>query len=301
MSLPGRPDLNDLAVFAAVADSGGFAAAAQRLGVAPAKVSVEVARLEKQLGLALFTRTTRKVVLTEAGAALYAEAAPLLSRLWDAMEAAPGAPGVLRGSLRIATSVEHAAQSLAPAVAAFARLHPELQIDLRSSDRVVDLVEEGIDVAIRMGWLRDSSLRAVRLRDFEQYVVAAPAYLQGRPLPQRPEDLLALDWLALSLLRTPLSWTFSAPDGSSQVLHLRSRLRVDSPSTLRALLAAGAGVSVLEEFSLKAALASGELVRLLPAWRLPTGGVFAVFPPGRQLPRKVQAFVDFYRAWLAQA
>lgn len=300
MALPGKIDLNDLLVFQAVAETGGFTAAAERLGVATAKVSVEISRLEAKIGAALFNRTTRRVVMTEAGQTLYADCRPLLAGLNEAVERAGAASDALSGTLRLSTTVDHAMLSIAPALAAFARRHPHLTIDLRTSDRVVDLIEEGIDVSIRLGWLRDSSQRAAKLGEFDQYVVAAPGYLAGKSAPVVPDDLANHDWLALTLLPTPLTWKFAAAGGASTTIQVRSRVRVDSPGALRALLEKDAGVSVLDQFNAQVGIDAGRLVRLLPGWSLPRGGIHAVYPPGRQMPAKVRAFSDFYRGYLAQ-
>ncbi|OWW19450.1 LysR family transcriptional regulator, partial [Noviherbaspirillum denitrificans] len=290
-------DLNSLVVFDAVAESGGFTAAADRLGVAKAKVSVQVARLEAQLDTALFVRTTRKVGLTDAGRRLHEECKPLLQGIQEAIDRAGREEGVLTGTLRIATSVDHAVQALAPAVAEFAALHPALQIDLRTGDRVVDLVEEGIDLAIRLGWLRDSSLRAVKLGEFDQVAVTSPAYLKRAGRPKQPEDLAAHNWIALMLLPTPFTWKFTKR-GETRTVQVKSRLRVDSPGALRTMLRQGAGVSVLDAYSTREDLESGKLVRLFPDWALPRGGIHAVFPPGRHMPPRVRQFVDFYRTRL---
>ncbi|MGH6627818.1 MAG: substrate binding domain-containing protein, partial [Burkholderiaceae bacterium] len=173
-----------------------------------------------------------------------------------------------------------------------------LQIELRSSDHVVDLVKEGIDLAIRAGWLRDSTLRATKLGEFEQYVVASPAYLARAGRPAQPEDLTRHDWLALTLLPTPLTWKFSSAAGQTRTVRMNARLRTDSAATLRALLHSGAGISALDQFSGAEALRTGQLVRVLPEWSLPQGGVYAVYPPGRHVQAKVRAFIDFYAAFL---
>ena len=291
-------DLNSLVIFDSVVEAGGFTAAAERLGMAKAKVSVQVARLEKQLGTSLFTRTTRHVALTDAGRTLHAQCKPLLQGLQEAVDAVGGAEGELSGTLRISTSVDHAMQSLAPAAAEFAALHPALNIDLRSSDRIVDLVAEGIDLAIRLGWLRDSSLRAVKLGEFDQYVVTSPDYLRRAGKPKRPEQLAEMDWLALTLLPAPLTWRFTAKSGETSTVQVKARIRTDAPGALRAMLRRGAGVSVLDQHSAREDLAAGKLVRVLADWRLPRGGVHAVYPPGRHVAPKVRAFIDFYRTWL---
>lgn len=291
------PDLNALPVFAAVAETGGFTAAAQRLGVAKARVSLDIARLEAQVGVTLFSRTTRRVALTEAGQSLYAQCVPSLRGLQEVLAQARG-DGELRGTLRISAAVDYAAHTVAPAVAAFAARHPGLDIDLRTSDRVIDMLKEGVDLALRMGWLRDSSLRAVRLGEFEQHVVAAPAYLERMPRIAAPADLAAHEWIALSLLPAPLTWSFTSARGQRRTVRVNARLRTDSVGALRGLLRSGCGISVLDQFSGADSLRSGELVRVLAGWTLPRGGLYAVYPPGRFVSAKVRAFIDFYRGWL---
>lgn len=300
MALPGQIDLNDLIVFAAVVEAGGFSAAAQRLGVAPPKVSVEVARLESHLGVALFARTTRRVVPTEAGQALHARCAPLLAELRTAIDTVHAPTAALTGSLRVTAPIDLGSSSVAPALSRFAQLHPALAIDLRSADGIADLVAEGIDVAIRMGWLRDSSLRAVKLGEFEQYIVASPDYLGRAGMPTEPEDLATLDWIAMTRLPTPLTWQLTGPDGITRTVQTRARIKADSSGALRAMLQGGAGISILHQYSVQDDLRTGRLVRVLPDWSAPRGGTWAVLPPGRHLARNAQAFIAFYREHLRQ-
>jgi DNA-binding transcriptional LysR family regulator len=301
MPLPGYPDLNDLVIFNAVVEASSFTAAAERLGVAPAKVSVEIARLESQLGVALFTRTTRKVLLTEAGRALYEECSPLLQQLLTAINGIHTVKTELTGVLRITAPVDHGVQLLAPALAQFAALHPALQVDLRTSDQVADVVAEGIDIAIRMGWLRDSSMRAIKLGEFEQYVVASPEYLKRVKRPRRPEDLVTLDWIALTLLRAPLTWKFTSASGETRTIQVKSRMKADSAGALRSLIRHGAGVTVLDQYSARPEIQSGRLIRLLANWSIASGGIYAVFPPSRHLSRKVQIFIEFYQDYLQRS
>ncbi|MES2049343.1 MAG: LysR family transcriptional regulator [Pseudomonadota bacterium] len=293
-------DLNALSIFDALVQAKSFTAAADRLGVAKAKISVQISRLEKQLGVALFTRTTRQVTLTEAGRNLHQQCLPLLLGLRDALTQVGSEQGQLTGLLRVSASVNHASQSVAPAIARFAILHPQLRIDLRTGDRISDLVADGIDLSFRMGWLRDSSQRAIKLAEFRQFVVAAPAYLKKHGTPKQPQDLSEHAWLALSLLPTPLTWKFSNGKGQSQTVHMKSRLQADAPSALLGLIEHGAGISTLEEITALAAIKSGKLVQLLPDWTLPTGGIYAVLPPGRHVPARVRAFIDFYREFIGK-
>lgn len=293
--------LDPLVIFAAVTEAGGFTAAAERLRLTKSAVSLRVRQLETRLGVDLFTRTTRRVHLTDAGRQLYEASAASLHGLEEALAGLQAARDTLTGTLRITAPVEHAASALAPALARFASAHPQLRIELHTSDRVVDLVAERIHVAIRAGHLRSSSARATRLASFEQWVVAAPAYLRTKPPPKRPADLAEHDWVSLSLMRTPLTWNFSAARGQKESVRMRSRLQVDSSSTLRALLEQGAGVSVLDHPSVAPLVRDGRLVRLLPQWSLPEGGIHAVFPPGRHVPAAARAFVESYRKTLQAA
>jgi DNA-binding transcriptional LysR family regulator len=238
------------------------------------------------------------VALTDAGHALYDQCVPQLRAVQETLTGF-GSDRALSGTLRITAPMDYAAQTVSAAVAAFAREHPGLQVDLRSSDRVVDLLKDGIDVALRLGWLRDSSLRSVRLGEFQQYLVAAPAYLAGAARITRPADLAQHEWVALTLMQTPLTWKFVSQRGQTRSVRVNGRLRTDSVGALRGLLEAGAGLSVMDEFSAGQALATGTLVRVLPQWSLPRGGIHAVFPPGRYVSAKARAFADFYKAWMA--
>lgn len=298
MSAGCRIDYNGLPVFAAVAETSSFTLAAERLGLAKTKVSLDIGRLEKQLGRRLFNRTTRRVALTDAGRALYDECVPLLQRIESTVVRLGDDSAPLAGRLRITTTVEHATQLLARVVAGFIERHPAVQVEVLATDRVMDLLKDGVDLAFRMGWLRDSSLRAVKLGQFQQYVVASPAYLKRAGRPAKPEDLAAHAWIALSLLATPLTWKFADDRGGTRTVRMQARLRTDSPSAMRALLENGAGISILDEFNAHDALRDGRLVRVLPGWSLPTGGVYAVFAPGAQTPPAVRAFIDAYREQL---
>ena len=305
-------DLNALRLFATVVEAGSFTRAAERLDVAKAKVSLQVARLEQQLGVSLFTRTTRKIALTDAGRHLYQHCQHYLTGLQEALVQVANPETELQGTLRVSASVNHASQSVAPALAQFAKLHPALHIDLRTNDRITDLVADGIDLSFRMGWLRDSSQRAIKLGEFEQWLLASPAYLKKWGRPQHPQELREHEWLALSLLPTPLTWKFQsdAPRsgkrhkeptkaGEQVTVHMKSRIQVDAPSSLLALLQQGLGISVMEYMSAQAAIKAGKLERVLPEWQLASGGIYAVLPPGRHVPAKVRAFIDFYREFIA--
>lgn len=295
MALRRQFDLNSLRAFAAVAEAGGFTAAAENLGATKGRLSLDVARLEKQLRIDLFTRTTRRVALTDAGRKLYAECIPLLRKVELVATELPASTAALSGTLRITSTVDLATQSLAQAIARFSAEHRELRIELITSDRIVNLVEEGVDLAIRMGWLRDSSLRALKLGEFQQQVVASPSYLARKGTPIKPEDLEAHDWVALTRLPSPMTCKFVGPADQKRTVRLQGTLRADTGSALRVLLESGAGIAALDSLSAAEPLATGQLRRVLTGWSLPDGGIYAVYPPGRHVAPATRAFVEFYR------
>jgi DNA-binding transcriptional LysR family regulator len=300
MPVASSVNLNRLAAFTAVVESGSFTAAAEKLGLTKAMVSQHVSRLEKELGIGLLTRTTRKVTPTEAGAAFYADCAQVLQELEAAIARVGGGSEVPSGTLRLTTTEDYGAAVVVPALAGFMHRFPAVRIEFIATDQVVDLVAGRFDLAIRTGWLRDSSLRAAKLGGFDQVVAAAPAYLKKIGTPKRPEDLTKHRWITLTLLRSALTWTFSAKDGRTQTVRISSTVSTNSTASLRAFMREGVGVSILPQYMLDADLRAGRLVRLLPGWSLPQGGVHAVYPNARYTSAKVRAFLDFFREYLAQ-
>lgn len=300
---PARPrrtiSLDRLQWFLAVAEAGGFTAAAQRLDINKTVLSQQIAKLENELGGALFTRTTRRVELTEAGRRLFDESAPLLRDLETSVAQFGDANIEPSGTLRITAPVDYATNVLGPALAAFHREHPRLQVDLIATDDVLDLVGERIDIAVRFGWLRDSTMRAVRIGDFSQVVVAAPSYLAQHGAPRQPEQLASHAWVALTLLRSPLTWRFTGRGGRQVTVRMRPGVRASSPGGVLGLLRGGAGISVLADFTAATDLHDGTLQQLLPDWSLPGGGIHLVYPATRQPAGKVRHFIDFFRDWQA--
>lgn len=281
-------NLNRMAVFAAVAERGSFTAAAEAVGLTKSMVSQHVSALEDELGVRLMQRTTRSLRLTEAGEVFYegcrkvtGEAADLTQRL-QALKDEPV------GKLRIATLVEYATGPFAAKLAAFLQLYPRVEAEVVIGEGVVDLVKERIDVAFRLGWLRDSSLAASRVGEFEQVLVAAPGKVPGL---KTPADLAKVEHIALTLLRTPRRLAFK---GFGTVT-TQGRCAANSPSTVRALCLAGAGFAALGHFMVARDLEEGRLVRLLPGYALPRGGIFAVLPTRRAAPPKVRALLELMK------
>jgi DNA-binding transcriptional LysR family regulator len=300
MSVASSVNLNRLAAFAAVVESGSFTAAAEKLGLTKAMVSQHVSRLEKELGISLLTRTTRKVTPTETGAAFYADCARALQGMEAAIARVGGGSEVPSGTLRLTTPEDYGSAVVVPALAGFMHRFPAVKVEFVATDHVVDLVAGRFDLAIRTGWLRDSSLRAARLGVFDQIVAAAPAYLKKFGTPKRPEDLAKHRWITLTLLRSALTWTFSSRDSKTQTVRISSTVSTNSTASLRAFMREGVGVSILPDYMLDADIRAGRLVRLLAGWSLPQGGVHAVYPNARYTSAKVRAFVDFFRDQLAK-
>lgn len=291
-------NLNRLAVFVALVRAGSFTAAAAQLGMTKAMVSQHVLRLERELGVTLIVRSTRRMALTEAGAAFHADCVPLLEQAEAAIERVGDQRSTPAGTLRLTTSTDYGTAVIAPALAEFHRLHPRVQVDLVINDQISDLIAERFDLAIRIGWLRDSNLRATRLGNFRQLLVAAPAYLAEHGVPRRPEDVAMHGWIAMSALATPLRWTFTR-GRTRRVVRMRQVMQANNAAAIRALVLAGAGLSVLPDYLAEDDIQAGRLQVLLAQYQLLEGGIHAVYPDP-QPPAKVRAFIDFMRDRLAK-
>ncbi|MBE1161703.1 LysR family transcriptional regulator [Dyella acidiphila] len=291
-------NLNRLAIFVALVRAGSFTAAAEQLGLTKAMVSQHLLKLERELGVTLIVRSTRRMALTEAGALFHADCLQLLEQAQAAIERIGDRRHTPAGTLRLTTSTDYGMAVLAPALADFHRLHPQLQVDLVINDQISDLIAERFDLAIRIGWLRDSSLRAARLGSFRQLTMAAPAYLAEHGLPRRPDELAAHRWIAMSALMTPLRWTFTRGSGSRHTVRMTQAMQANNAAAIRALVLSGAGVSVLPDYLVQEDIQAGRLQVLLAQYRLPEGGIYAVYPDP-QPPAKVRAFIDFMRQRLA--
>lgn len=291
-------NLNRLSVFVALVRAGSFTAAAEVLGMTKAMVSQHIARLERELGVSLLSRSTRRMTLTEAGATFHAACVRILAEAEAAIAQVGQGQEKPSGTLRLTATGDYGTAVVAPALADFLRTHPEIQADLVLTDHMSDLIAERFDMAIRMGWLRDSNLRSARLGSFRQLLVAAPAYLARRGEPRVITDLASHDWVALALLATPLRWTFTAPDGSRRTVRMRQVAQANNVTATHVLVRHGAGVSVLPDYLVTDDIREGRLVVLMAQYSLPDCGIYAVYP-GRQPPAKVRAFIEHMRSTVA--
>ena len=287
--------LKQIESFVAVVARGSLTAAAQAEGVAPAVIGRRLDALEARLGVKLLQRTTRRLSLTHEGSAFLEDCQRLLGDLANA-EASVSAGGVkASGHLRITAPAGYGRRHVAPLVPSFLALHPDVSLSLNLADRVIDIVHEGYDCAIRVGDLPDSSLVSVRLADNRRLCVAAPAYLARRGTPRTPEELHQHDALVLSSESSQTrGWAFQQGD---ELLHLRPRGRVDCSDgqVLHAWCRAGLGVAWRSAWEVRQDLAEGRLVEVLADYAAPPNGVYAVFPHARHLPLRVRLWIDFLK------
>ena len=286
-----------MAAFCAVVEAGGFTAAAEATGSSHTAVSRHVKQLEAALGVQLLNRTTRRFALTEAGQSYYAHSRQILDQVEAAALAVSQHQAEPAGMLRINAPMSFGLEELAQWLPAFLEAHARLQVDLVCNDRFVDLIEEGFDVGLRLAYaLSDSTLVVQRLASVEEWWVASPAYLRRRGMPQAPAELRAHDCLNYSLASKAGQPDFTAADGSVQTVEVGGRLQANSGIVLRAAALAGTGLARSPAFLVRAQVARGEQVRVLPAVQQPLLHLYALYPQSRHLSPKVRAFVDFAAA-----
>ncbi|WP_206950821.1 LysR family transcriptional regulator [Trinickia acidisoli] len=294
-------NLNRLVVFAAVVEAGSLSAAADRLGLAKTMVSTHIQRLEAEVGATLIVRTTRRSNLTEAGRTLYDASRECVRAASDALSAISATSGPLRGTVRVAAPVDYGTLVVAPALAALRCAHPGLDVELVCGDSYVDLVAERIDVAVRLGNLRDSSYRAARLGQYLRWLVASPAFLAGRRLPKSPSGLAEFPFVALSTLAHPYTRSLSDASGQRVTIRCKRAFLANTANACRAATLAGAGFGLLTDFSIGEDLKAGRLVRLFPQWAGEPAAIQAVYPSTRQPSPKIAAVIDALRTHLAKS
>lgn len=280
-----------MTVFVRTVERGSFSAVARELQTTQPNISKQIGALEAALGGRLFVRSTRKLTPTDEGLRFYAECRQILAALDAAEHSFKTGREEIAGSLRVASSISFGRGWLAPRIGGFLAQHPGVRIDLQLSDRNEDLVEEGIDVALRVGALRDSSLVSRRLADMQRAMFAAPAYLARHGTPSRPTDLLQHNCLVFTLLPTQGAWRFKRK-GKETVVNVSGNAASNSSEAIRAMVLSGTGISLSPSWHFEEDLLAGRVVRLLPDYQNPALAIHAVFPNRRQSAR-VAAFVDY--------
>ena len=293
--------LTAMQTFVRVVESGSFSAVARETSTTQSGVSKQVAALERLLGAQLLSRTTRSLALTEAGERYFVQARRLVAEIAEAESELRQGEQQLNGWLRVAASVGYGRLKLLPLVKTFLAAHPNVKIDLKLNDGFIDLVEAGIDVAIRIGELPDSSLVASRIGTTKRVLIASRTYLNSLPkglkVPREPQDLLQHNCIVYSELATQNAWTFtagphaSADNGSQVTILSQGNLQTNSSEVIRASVLSGMGIGYSPTWLFEDVMASGDLQILLTDWPTPALPIHLVSPPQRRQSAKVQAFV----------
>jgi DNA-binding transcriptional LysR family regulator len=290
--------LSSMKVFAAVVEAGSFAGAADKLETSRAMTSKQVQKLEEHLGTRLLNRTTRKLSLTETGREFYERCVQILTDVAEAEQVAGQMTSTPRGVLKLTMPLSFGQHRLAGIVGEYAQAYPQVRLDISLSDRKVDIVEEGFDLAIRIGTLPQSDLIARKIGGVRSLICASPAYLAGHGTPVKPADLTKHACLGYTLTGNSGEWRIEGP-GGEVLVPVTGPIRADNGDMLRLAALSGAGVVFQPRFIVADDLAAGRLVRILPEWQSGELGVHAVYPSRRHLSAKVRTLIEFVAERLA--
>jgi DNA-binding transcriptional LysR family regulator len=286
-------------LFVRVVDLGSFSKGALELGIGQPAATKMIAALEKQLDSRLLHRSTHGVTPTEVGALYYEKCKLIAHHVEEAESVATLMQSQLQGALRISTTMDFGRRVLSPLVLRFLKQNPKVHVELLYDDHIVDLVEQGIDVAIRMGRLADSTLGARYINKNPWSLVASPEYLRLHGRPTLPIDLRSHDALLVSTKQSDARWNFSSAGGEYSSVQVTSRFRSNNKSALMEAACAGMGIAALPSYVVHHQIASGALETILDDWSLPTQDMHAVFPSPKMVPAKVNAFTEWLREQLA--
>lgn len=284
--------LYEMTVFSKVVAAGSLSAAARDLGVSTAVISRRLATLEARLGVRLVNRTTRRLALTDEGASYHEACVRILGEVEDADAAAAAQRVEPQGILKVALPASFGHKHIAPLIPPFAARYPKIQLALSLSDRTVNMIEEGYDLAIRIGELEDSSLAARKLAPNRRVVCASPGYLARHPAPLTPDDLQRHN--CLTTIDLQMNWEYKGPDGRRGVVRVSGDYACDNWEVLREWAMAGLGVALKSTWDVRRQLGDGLLVPLLPGYDFGTDvAIYAVYPHRRYLPAKTRVFIDY--------
>lgn len=288
--------LDEFRLFLAIIDSGSFAAGGRQFGRSPSSATRIIGDLERRLGIRLLQRTTRKLSLTDGGARLAEQARRLVADFDEAVSYAVGDTQILRGRIRISAPTFFGRRHLAPIVSEFLDAHPEITVQLLLEDRLADLIEERIDVALRIAQLENSSLICKRVGQVRRVVVASPAYLKKHGMPRAPEDLARHQAVLFVNQASAPAWRFQNRDGVQRSIRIPYRLEVNRAEVAIALATEGKGIVRVLSYQVATELKEGSLVRLLKSYEMPPLPIQFVYPSARLLAPRVRAFLDFAAA-----
>ncbi len=288
-------DLNEISVFVAVAKTGGISKAGQELGLPKSTISRKLASLESRLGLTLMQRTTRKISLTRVGEEYYQTCAQALKEIEDAEKSALTSHEVPQGLLKISMPLE-VADSLIKKIHRFSELHPLIQLEIDLSNRPVDLVREGFDLALRAGFIADQTLKAKKIAEGRFILVASPSYLNNNAKISNTKDLLQHRLIVFSGRRDPLKWKLhnhNNPKDKAAEISVAGHFTANSAKFCKKIAIEGGGVAFVPESLVQESLISGELMRVLPNWAGDKSPLHIVYPPAKRIPLRLRAFIDF--------
>ncbi len=291
--------LSAMHVFVRVAELGSFSSVAQQLGVARSAVTRQVAALEEHLGAKLMERSTRRLTLTSAGAAYLEKCRVILNLVEEAETGLAAQRLAARGPIRVSLPLSYGLSRLVPLLLAFAREHAEVRLDMDYTDRRVHLIEEGVDLAIRITAQLGLNEVARRLGTIRLRTVAAPDYLARCGRPRHPSELAQHECLGYSMAGTPAAWTYLV-DGAWTAFPVDARISASNGEALTEAAAQGLGITIQPDFIVEPALAAGRVVTLLDDFALPELGIYAMLPSNRQVPHRVRVLIDFLAARLGQ-
>jgi DNA-binding transcriptional LysR family regulator len=283
-------DLNDIVVFTKVAETKSFTGAADALGLPKSTVSRKLAQLEERLGVRLVQRTTRKLALTEIGEMYYERCSRIVQDVVSAEQLVTDLQATPRGRLRISATVDFSTRWLGDIVASFLAQHPDINVELEATDQVVDLIEDGFDVAVRFGPMPESTLIARRLCTLQLVMAASPAYLVKNSI-KSIEELDGLEHILFTPTTATQSWMLHNGDQTHE-FGRPARFASNNYGAVRDVALAGGGIAILSEFMIAADLAAGRLVRVLPEWHTKVTEVHAVYPARHNLPPRLTLFLD---------
>jgi DNA-binding transcriptional LysR family regulator len=290
-------DLNDIVVFTKVVETKSFTGAADALGLPKSTVSRKLAQLEERLGVRLVQRTTRKLALTEIGEAYYERCSRIVADIAAAEQVVTDMQSSPRGRLRVTASVDFSTRFLGEIVAEFLAQHPEINVELEATDRVVDLIEEGFDLAVRFGQMPESTLIARKLCSLYLILCASPAYLERRGTPRHVEELDEHDHVLFTPTSRNQAWTLVGPatNGNGEGTYefgRPARLASNNYGAVVDVARAGSGIALISEFMVGDAMKNGELVRVLPEWQTRPTDVHAVYPARQNVPPRLTLFLE---------
>jgi DNA-binding transcriptional LysR family regulator len=285
--------LDGIKTVIAVVETGSFTAASERLGMSKALVSKYIGEVESQLDVRLFNRSTRRLALTEAGHSYYQKALPLIEEYTELVDNVTGMQANPQGLLRVSVPVTFGEMKLSAALPKFLKKYPLMQLDIQLTDKKIDMLEQGIDVVIRIGGVDDSSLIAKKINTYPLVLCASKNYLAEYGVPHKPQDISQHNCIIDSNFRIAKLWPIISADNKTESVTVNSNISANSPRAVKEIAMADGGIAMIPHFIVEDALTDGRLEVVLPGYHTLEFGLFAIYPHRRYLAKKVRCFIDF--------